>query len=86
MKKNIYYSNCLIEAIKEKIKNYREIKILHVKSKDGLHHFMWHNIKEQNIYDFEQLEEVKHWHNLLWYKGKIRKKPYEVYERWKNNI
>lgn len=77
-----YYSNCLLEAIKAKLKYRKEIKILHTKSKGGLHHFLWHDLRDNNIYDFEQLETVRFWHGLLWLKGKIRIRPYAVYERW----
>lgn len=77
-----YYSNCLLEAIKAKLKHGKEIKILHVKSNDGLHHFLWYDLKDNNIYDFEQLETVRLWSGLLWFKGKIRIRPYAVYERW----
>ena len=77
-----YYSNCLIEAIKAKIKHGKEIKILHVKSKDGLHHFMWHNLEDNNIYDFQQLDVAKNWCNIIWFCGKIRIRPYEIYEKW----
>ena len=77
-----YYSNCLMEAIKAKLRLGKEIKIIHVKSNNGLHHWMWHDMKDGNIYDFQQLDEVKHWHNLLWFRGKIRIRPYAVYERW----
>ena len=77
-----YYSNCLFEAIKAKLKYRKEIKILHIKSNDGLHHFLWHDLKDNNIYDFQQLEMVSSWLDLIWFKGKIRIRPYKVYERW----
>lgn len=77
-----YYSNCLLEALKAKLKYRKEIKILHVKSNDGLHHFLWHDLKDNNIYDFQQLEMVRHWFDLIWFKGQIRIRPYKVYERW----
>lgn len=79
---NIFYSNCLIECIKAKIRYKKNIKILHVISHDGLHHFMWLNKIDNNIYDFQQLEMAKHWIDLLWYKGKIRIRPYEVFIEW----
>ena len=77
-----YYSNCLFEVIKAKIKDWKYIKIVHIKSEDGLHHWMWHDLKDGNIYDFQQLDVVKHYYNLLWYKGQIRIRPYKVYKRW----
>ena len=77
-----YYSNCLIEAIKARIRHGKEVKVIHVKSKDGLNHWMWHDLRDGNIYDFQQLDTVKHYCNLLWYRGKIRIRPYAVYEKW----
>lgn len=77
-----YYSNCLLEAIKAKLKYRKEIRILRVKSNGGLHHFLWHDLRDNNIYDFEQLETVRYWRGLLWFKGRIRIRPYVVYERW----
>lgn len=73
-----YYSNCLIEALKAKFKLGEDIKIIHVETNDGLHHWMWHDRLDGNIYDFQQLDEVKYWHNLIWFRGRIRIRPYSV--------
>ena len=80
---NEYYSNCLLEAMKAKLKYWNDIKILHVRSHDGLHHFMWYDRVDNNVYDFQQLDEVKHWLQLLWYRGNIRIRPYNAFARWK---
>lgn len=80
---NEYYSNCLLEAIKAKMKGGKQIKIMLIKSKDGLFHWIWYDLSDGNIYDFQQLYMVKHWYNLFWFKGKIRVRSFEAYERWK---
>lgn len=77
-----FYSNCLLEAIKAKVKLGKEIKIIHIKSKDGLHHWVWHDLKDGNIYDFQQLDTIKHWHDLIYFRGRIRIRPYSVYENF----
>lgn len=82
LKENEFYSNCLLEALKAKVKYGKEVKIIHVRSNDGLHHFLWHDLYDGNIYDFQQLETVTSWFDLFWFKGKIRVRPYCVYERW----
>ena len=85
--KGDYYSNCLIEAIKAKIKWKSQIKIIYIppnKNDVFCPHFMWHDLVDDNIKDF---------HNVTWSKGGpcnetiflgyIRVRPYSVYERWK---
>ncbi len=79
---DVYYSNCLLEAVKRKIRDWKHIRLMHVRMDNGLHHWLWHNLLDDNVYDFQQLETVRHWHNLLWFKGKIRIRSYKVYRRW----
>lgn len=76
-----FYSNCLLEALKAKLKCFRYIKILPVKSKDNLLHFMWFDKRDNNIYSFEQIYMPKHWINLLWFKGHIVIRSRRAYER-----
>lgn len=70
----IFYSNCLFEAVKAKIKNWQTTEIKHIRSKDNLIHFIWIDKKNGYRYDFAQVETVKYWVQLLWFKGYIRKK------------
>lgn len=68
-----FRSNCIIQAVKAKIRGGKNVRILHLISNDGLHHFAWKDLKTGAIYDFHQTEEVKHWLQLLYYKGEIRR-------------
>ena len=50
-----HYSNCLIEAIKAKIKWGKQIKIIYIpswKNEVFCPHFMWHDLTDGNLYDF----------------------------------
>ncbi len=78
-----YYSNCLIEAIKAKIKWGKEIRIIRIpiRKNDILcPHFMWHDLVDDNIKDFIA-DDIGSAEKLL-FKGHIRVRPYAVYERW----
>lgn len=85
MNKNIYWSNCLIEAIRAKVKNSKEIKIIHLPARDNeiyCVHFMWHDLRDNMIYDFHSINDHDYWWNFILFKGYIRKRPYKIWERW----
>lgn len=72
-----YYSNCLIEAIKAKIKNHR-VKIYFCKpriAKNGhlqMCHFMW----SDGLADFDFADDGSTelpWYRSFWFKGAVRK-------------
>ena len=77
-----FYSNCLIEAIKAKIKNPTNIKIMFVKP----HHFMWYEKSSDKVYDFYQRDTFQHWYQMVWHRGYIYCWKYEAYRRWKGNL
>ena len=81
-----YYSNCLIEAIKAKIKHKSKIKIIYIPSWNNevcCPHFMQHDLVDDNIKDFHAEQGyVEKWWNLFLFKGHIRCRPYSVYENW----
>ena len=84
-KKNEYYSNCLIEALKAKIKYGKEIKIIFIPAKRNdvyCPHFMWHDLLDGNIKDFTAKPYEEKWWNFFIFKGYIRVRPYAVYEKW----
>ena len=56
----IFYSNCLFEAIKAKLKNWQNTEIKHIRSKDNLIHFIWIDKKNEYRCDFAQVETVKY--------------------------
>jgi hypothetical protein len=84
--KEEYYSNCLIEALKAKIKWGKQVKIIYIpswKNEVFCPHFMWHDLTNDTIKDFHaEYGYVEKWYNLFWFKGHIRCRPYSVYERW----
>ena len=66
--------NCILEAIKAKIKYGSKVRIVHIRSHTGLHHWGWVDKKSRMLYDFHQTEAVKHWIQLLYYEGYIMKR------------
>lgn len=81
-----WYSNCLIEAIKAKIRLGKQAKLIHISAKDFevyCPHWMWLDLRDGNIYDFcaVQRDEDKWW-NLFLFNGHIRVVPHSTYERW----
>ena len=79
--KQEYFSNCLFEAIKAKLKDWKNIRIIFQKP----HHFLWYNAKDKRIYDFYQSCMFKHWYEMFWHKGYIYSWDYEAYKRWINS-
>lgn len=83
-----YYSNCLIEALKQKIK-FQKIKLYFCKpriTENGnfqMCHFMWDD--GENSYDFtDKEEEEMKWYKCFWYKGHIRKLEKGFAEKYSN--
>lgn len=81
---NIFYSNCLFEALKAKIKNPKNVKIfivprkLNERNSIGFHCF-W---KIDDIaYDFKCESTVKYFWQLFLFKGYIRANNFVNYER-----
>ena len=75
---NEYYSNCVIEALKAKIKDPKKIKIYFCKPRitENKHfqmfHFMWSDGKAD--YDFSDLHDGEMpWYQDFIFKGAIRK-------------
>ena len=80
-----YYSNCLFEAIKAKIKYGDQIKLIFIPSWENdvnCPHMMWHDLADDNMKDFNSDGYIEKWWNLFLFKGHIRIRPYKVYERW----
>jgi hypothetical protein len=82
-----YYSNCLLEAIKAKLKNHN-IKIYYCKpiikkNKFQCFHFMWED--GCYSYDFSDCEEQHlSWYKCLFFRGRIRKFEKTFAERYSN--
>ena len=80
----MYYSNCLVEAIKYKLKDWKNVKIIYIPASYNevyCPHFMWSDGK--NDYDFEASRYLK-WYERLWFKGEVKKRELGWNARWKN--
>lgn len=80
-----YYSNCLIEAIKAKLKNPK-VKITYVSpfvNEVFCPHFLWSDGK--NDYDFGVEKHLK-WYEILLFKGHIRQRKLGFNERYKQAV
>lgn len=76
-----FYSNCLIEAIKAKIRHPIKIKIKYIPARLNevfCPHLMWHD--GEYTYDFWAYGHLKPY-QILWYKGRIRKNEYDYYDK-----
>lgn len=83
--KEEWWSNCLIEVIKAKIKWGKQVKIVWIpswKNEVCCPHFMWHDLADNTIKDFHSKPYLEKWWNIAWFKGYIRTRPYSVYEKW----
>ena len=75
MKKEMHYSNCLLEAIKAKLKNPKNVKVLCIPRgfniDDGVH-FIWEDktLDPNNEYYFEFCSPSRK-HSPYWFKGTV---------------
>ena len=74
------YSNCLIEALKAKLKDWRHIRLIVIGK--GLqtrsHHFAW----TDGEYYYHSYSQNPKWWTRYWYKPTIRKVPWITFESW----
>lgn len=81
LQKNEYYSNCLIEAIKAKLRHPFKVKIKYIPAHLNevfCPHLMWHD--GEYTYDFWASGKLKPL-QILWHKGTIRKSEYGYYDK-----
>lgn len=78
----MFYSNCLLESMKAKIKDPKKVKLTFIPptKKHPLPHWMWTDGK--NDYDFGVERDLK-WYESLWFKGEITKRELGFNRRWK---
>ena len=82
--KEMFYSNCMIEALKRKIADPKNIKITVVfKSEARCPHFLWSDGK--NDYDFG-VEKRLRWWEIFWFKGSIRKRNLGFNQKYKEKM
>lgn len=77
MSDDVKLSNCLVETLKQKVKN-PTLKVYYVKpyNKDGLPHFCWWDNTAGSYRHFTS-KGCKPWWRLAWFKGHIDNFPYE---------
>lgn len=84
MKKNYiiisksFYSNCLLEAIKAKLKNWKAMKLYVIKPNkhtNSSFHIMWVNQKTDLGYDFSDCRVHTNWWKSILFKGNLRQFP-----------
>ena len=80
----MFYSNCLIEALKAKIRHPFKVKITFIpKSEKGSCHFMWSDGEAD--YDFGVERNIK-WYEAWWFKGEIRKYSLGFNKKYKEQM
>ena len=83
--KEEFYSNCLVQALKHKIKN-KNVTITYIPAKyrgSIIPHFLWSD--GEYDYDFGVNYNIK-WYKSFWFKGKIRKRGLGWNEKYKNMV
>lgn len=78
-----FYSNCLIEALKHKLKDWENIKITYIPPQYNevfCPHFLWYD--GEFDYDFGVEKHLK-WYQIFWFKGYIRQRKLGWNKRWK---
>ncbi|MGN0728067.1 hypothetical protein [Treponema sp.] len=73
------YSNCLIEAVKAKIKDPKNVQIIRLPKElnSGKTHFMW--IKNDYVYHAFKKNTKE---SDFWFEYKIKKVPITIFQRW----
>lgn len=79
-----FFSNCLFEALKAKIKDFKNVKIIFIPKKYN----EWHSLafhcfwlKDNVIYDFKSEKHLNHIWQVFLFKGHIRANDKSFYER-----
>ena len=83
---DLFYSNCLIQALKAKVRNPKRVKITYVSpfaNEVFCPHLLWSD--GVNDYDFG-IEGYLNWYQRLWFKGHIRIRPLGFNERYKKTV
>lgn len=81
-----FYSNCLIEAVKAKLINWKTTKFIFIPKKyntSGTCHFIWKNLNTNELYEFVSLKEGRvNLLRALFEKGHIIRTPWERHNRF----
>lgn len=87
-----FISNCLFEAVKAKLRNWNDVKIIYIPkhlnpNKKHPHHFMWINTKLNLCYEFTTLKPINTYRfPLTFMKGTISVMSIEKYNSNMNRL
>lgn len=87
--KRCFWSNCIVEAAKAKLSDYRNVRIqifLPFDSKDRFFHVAWYVKRDgtTHCYDFQPEFAELYWYEFPLYKGYIRKRRLRENEKTSN--
>lgn len=80
----MFYSNCFIEMLKHKVKNWKNVKVTCIPPRYNevfCPHFLWSD--GEYDYDFGTKRYLK-WYEVFWFQGCIRRRELGWNERWKS--
>lgn len=80
---SMFYSNCLLEALKAKIKDPKRVKLTYLPptvNECFCPHWLWSD--GEHDYDFG-VERYLKWYERIWFKGHIRQRSLGFNEKWK---
>ena len=80
-----FYSNCLLEAIKAKLRDWKNVKLTYIPPRYNevfCPHFLW----SDGIYDYDfgYVEKQLKWYQIFWFKGRIRQRALGWNKKWKS--
>lgn len=79
----MFYSNCFLEAVKHKLKDWNHVKIAYIPPQYNecfCPHFLWSD--GEYDYDFG-VERYLKWYERFWFKGEIRIRKLGFNQKWK---
>ena len=82
----MFYSNCLIQALKHKLKDWKHVKLTVIPPQYNVifcPHILWSDGKAD--YEFCTSDALK-WYQLFWFKGRIRERSLGWNKRYKEYI
>lgn len=85
-----YYGNCLTLALRAKVSDWKHTHIIYLSPENtdsgGWPHFLWYCDLDNNVYDFNPVKHQNTTWEVLWCKGYIKARPYEVFKAWEDKF
>lgn len=82
-----FYSNCLVESIKAKLKNWKNTRIIYIPRKLNVAnncHFMWQDVLTEKLYEFVSTKDCPSFLETIFEKGHIQEVPKERHNAFVN--